>query len=286
MTLPAEKLKAWAEEGFFVGPFEKEEAFVKRVYFLKLLKTAPHAYLKDLPPSLDSVEEKDWEPLLKTLKKKLGCEPQWILTHYSNHKLSPWQGAASWIYTTPEGVKFPFVQLKKGFKRGRYLFYARDEVLSHETLHAVRSGYSESRFEEIFAYFLSKQKWRSFLGPLFRTPLEALLFCLSLFLCLGSQAYFIFDPAPWVQVLMFSPLVYLSFLSIRLMKDRRLLKKAMKRIRQLFPQQKDPFPLAFRLTDSEIALFAESSLPQLRTYIQGCQEKSLRWQQILAQYPL
>jgi hypothetical protein len=269
-----EALKALGEEGFIPGPNETEEAFVKR---LDILKTHSQQLLQD----------QKYGPLIADFNR-LRAHLHWIPLHYSNHRLLPWQGGASWTFTTPEGASFPIVQLRKGFKKGHFLFYTQEEVLQHEAVHALRVAFQEPRFEEILAYWNAPQKWRRFLGPLYRKPSQVLFFISLIFISLAMQvAALFFWNTPFLLLLKGVPFLPLADCFIRcvlLIKDQRNLKKTFQTLQNLFPKQKDPFPLAIRLTDLEIQLFATKSLEEILLYIKDKSRTFPRWQQILAQF--
>ena len=180
------------------------------------------------------------------------------------------------------------IQLRHGFKKGRYLFCDRDEVLRHEAVHAIRLTFNEPRFEEILAYFHSKKKWRRFLGPLFRTPKEALIFVSLIFLSLVLQtaSLFFFDSPflPFIKIAAFLPFADLLVRFIKGIKDQRILRKALLTLKNLFPNQKDPYEIVLRLKDTEIQQLATKPLEELLIYNKEKTFSSLRWQQILAQF--
>jgi len=270
--ITAEKLKELGEAGFIPGPDETNSNFVKRVDILK---------------NSNLLKEGEYQPLVCDFQG-LGAKPEWIPQTYSNRRLLPWQGAASWIFTTPEGIKFPMIQLRHGFKKGHFLFCDRDEVLRHEAVHAIRLAFNEPRFEEILAYYHSKKKWRRLLGPLFRKPSEALLFVSLIFLSLALQVsslFFFNSPfLPIIKIATLLPFADLLIRFIKVIKDHRILRKALQTLHNLFPNQKDPFEIVLRLKDSEIEQLATKPLEELLIYIKKETFSSLRWQQILAQF--
>ena len=147
--ISAKEHKTLGLAGIIPGPDETESDFVKRIDILKNLGRN-NLFLK----------EEEFEPLICDFHG-LGAKPKWIPLVYSNRRLFPWQGGVSWTINPPEGTPFPLVQLRKGFKKGRFLFNDREEVLHHEAVHAMRLAFNEPRFEEILAYFHSKKKWRA-----------------------------------------------------------------------------------------------------------------------------
>ena len=270
-TLSKEELKSLGEEGIIPGPDETEAAFVKRIDILRSQKKQ----------EIDGKILEEWDP---ECGEVYGVSPKWIPMTYSNQGLLPWQGAALWVF----GEKIPLIQLRKGFKKGRFLFYSRDEVLSHETLHALRVAFNEPRFEEILAYEHSASRWRQFLGPLFRKPSHALFFISLILISLVVQMtslFFLSSPfLPIIRIVAVVPFVDLAFRFATLVKDRRILKKALKKLSQIFPNQKNTFPIVLRLKDSEIQKFASQPVEKLLEYLEVEVPKSPRIRQILAQF--
>ncbi|MCB1082053.1 MAG: hypothetical protein KDK63_02795 [Chlamydiia bacterium] len=276
MGITPSELKDLGEKGFIAAPDESEEAFVKRVDMLTNLAKSPESLLTGF-----SFETVDLERC-----QFLGANPHWIPLTYSNKKLAPWQGAAMWLF---EGrATFPIIQLRKGFKKGRYLFYSKEEVLAHEVVHAMRMGFNEPRFEELLAYYHSKSTVRKFLGPLFRTPKQALIFIGWVAVSIGCQAISLFlidSPFSFLfRGLAFLPLIDLAFRGALLLRDFRLLKKAIKKLGTIFSKRGDPFAIAIRLKDSEIQMFASKDREDLLQAIEKKVPDSLRWRQILAQF--
>ncbi len=269
--LTKEELKLLGKEGIIPGPDETEGDFVKRIDILRSQKKQ----------EIDGKILEEWEPQCEEL---YGVSPKWIPMTYSNRGLLPWQGAALWVF----GEKPPLIQLRKRFKKGKFLFYSRDEVLNHETLHALRVAFDEPCFEEILAYEHSTSRWRQFLGPLFRKPSHALFFISLTLLSLVVQMtslFFLSSPFfPIIRIVTVIPFVDLAFRFAALIRDRRILKKALKKLYQIFPNQKYTFPIVLRLKDSEIQKFATQPIEKLLEYLEDEVPKSPRIRQILAQF--
>ncbi|MCP5505457.1 MAG: hypothetical protein H7A38_01065 [Chlamydiales bacterium] len=276
--LSKEELKALGEEGFVAAPGESEEVFVKRVDILKEVAKNPGRLLSG----------KIFETWEGDVSHVLRANPKWIPLIYSNHKLPLWQGAVLWIFGEKGKEQFPIIQMRKGFRKGKILFYSQKEVLNHELLHAIRMGFDEPRFEEILAYSHSSSKIRRFFGPLFRTPNQAIVFLVLILLSIALQTtalFFTTSPLlPWIKGLSLLPFLDLAFRSASLIRDQRILKKALKKLSEIFPNQQDVFPIAVRLKDAEIELFALSSVGQILNEIEEKVPVSLRWRQILAQF--
>lgn len=254
--IPQDKLKEWSEAGWIVGPSETEESFVKRIDIQQTFITSPKQLEKKAKiDSLESLE--NTRSVMKFLEKHLKVIPKWIMLGYSNRGLTPWEGAAAWTFDFGS-----FLQLRKGFKKGRFLFYKREEVILHEALHSLRSAFDEPRFEEIIACYYAKKSWRRFFGPLFSTPMQSYIF-------LGTLVLTPF--APYV------PLAYLLWRVITIVRDQRMFKRALLKICDLFPQI-PPFALMIRLTDKEIELFGNQDKKVVQDYIDS-QQNNLRWKQ-------
>ena len=89
---------------------------------------------------------------------------------------------------------------------------------------------------------------------------------------------------PFIRIVTVIPFVDLTFRFAALIKDRRVLKKALKKLSQIFPNQKSTFPIVLRLKDSEIQKFASQPVEKLLEYLEDEVPKSPRIRQILAQF--
>ena len=91
-----------------------------------------------------------------------------------------------------------WIQMRAQFKEKKTLFgvYNHSEVLAHEYVHAVRYPLKSEKYEEFFAYFVSKKfgkNMRAIVGPLFATPLEAKCFLLAWMLPLFASGLTLLD---------------------------------------------------------------------------------------------
>lgn len=199
-----EELLRFFRRGLIPGPAESEESFLARVIN---------------SPQLSYTE---WQDVSVKTFSLFGCAIDWMPITYSNRRLAWWEGAATWISDTP------FIQLRSGLQKGKYLGYERTEILAHEAIHAARIKFDEPQFEEMLAYSVSKENWKRFLGPLFSRSWEPFLLLLAIF-----SGYF------WISI----PLIVLFF-SMAWLGWRHY----------LFHRQKKRLPLSviLCLTDKEI----------------------------------
>ncbi len=241
------------KEGFIPGPGEEEGPFLARV-----------AKVKENFESGSWIPASHWDWVRQYLGEMFHVKPLYICAFYSNRSLTPWQGAASWI----EGRTLVSIQLRTGLKKGSYLgMYSREEILAHEAVHAARSGFDESRFEEFFAYMTSQKKWRRVLGPILHRPWEAWPFLLSLIGGIFFEPFYL-GTAVWAGI---------GF--VRLIKQHRILKKAADRLLQIVKDPGITRAILFRLTDEEIERFSDGEDVQKYANVQ----QSLRWR-ILRNY--
>lgn len=233
--------------GFIPGPGENEEAFRARV-----LKT------KEQFENGAWIPESHWDWVREYLDRLVGVKPLYICAFYSNQHLVPWQGAAAWI----EGRALHSIQLREGLRKGTYLrMYRREEILAHEAVHAVRSGFNENRYEEFFAYMTSEKRWRQILGPIFRRPWEAWPFLL----CASIGVIW---PVGYLGAAFWAALGF-----SRLIKQHWRLKQAAVQILEKTGDARTTRAILFRLTDEEIEGFSKGMNIELFAQKQNC----LRW---------
>ena len=199
-----EELLRCFQRGLIPGPQESEEAFLVRIA---------------RSPSLSHPE---WQEASSKTQALWGYCIDWMPIHYSNRQLAWWEGAATWISDRP------FIQLRKGFQKGRYLGHDRTEILAHEAVHSARIQFHEPQFEEMLAYSVSTKAWKRFLGPLFSRSWEPLVLVAAIF-----GGFF------WVTI----PILVFSFSLAWLGWSHSLFRKRRKIL---------PFSVVLCLTDREI----------------------------------
>ncbi|MBS0624614.1 MAG: hypothetical protein JSS32_01020 [Verrucomicrobia bacterium] len=230
-----QELLALNQKGFIPGPDETEMEFQARVHAAETFFRAPPAEFQEM----DRVPQPHWDWVSHHLQEIYDFKPHSIVAFYSNRKLAPWQGAASWIIDSKPGP-LCVVQLRKGFRKGSFLrLYSRDEILAHEAVHAARCAFQEPKNEEFFAYFTSSARWRRVLGPILRRPWEALLFLTSTAIgaVIGN-----FIP----------PTILLTLALTRLIRQHIRFNKASKNLMARIKDKKKIRAILFRLTDKEI----------------------------------
>jgi hypothetical protein len=235
-------------EGLIPGPGESETAFKTRVDSVK-------ARFQQQQNQLPSYE---WQWASEQLKELFDFSPRWCTAYFSSHKLAPWQAAATWI----DQNRVTSIQLNSS----RFLKKLIDhkEILAHEATHAARAAFDELGFEEVFAYLTSGKKWRRVLGPLFRSPGEALVLLITALLGSLSQMAELFWDLSFLSTFFYLVVFILLFTwSIRLFRTRLQLQRASKNAIPLLRDPKKVRAFLFRLTDEELkALARGTSLPE------------------------
>ena len=239
-------------QGFFPGPSESEEDFVKRA-----------AAAKAVCEEEGQIPRAHWDWARVRLKELFDFEPRCLPAFYSNKGLAPWQGAASWI----EKGRLVSVQLREGLRKGGYMGYSRGEILAHEAVHAARSAFDEAASEEFFAYMTSEKWRRRALGPIVQRPWEVW----GLFI--GFAAGILFP----LGNLLGTAWVAAGFW--RLMRLHRKMRGAGKNLLAAVGERKARAILV-RLTDLEIDLFAKGE----HLFDYAGRQKCLRWRLIRLAY--
>ncbi|MDE3055989.1 MAG: ABC transporter ATP-binding protein [Verrucomicrobiota bacterium] len=243
--LSDEELICYNRDGMIPGPGETEGAFLQRVSVMQAL-----AGERQIPPA-----HLEWTRL--HVQELYGAVPRYLPVFYSNKSLPFWQGGVSWV----EGGVVS-IQLRKGFAKGSCLGYSREELLSHEAVHALRGAFEEMRFEEVFAYLTSEKRWRRVLGPMIQSPWEVWPFLLALVLGL------FFPLGTWIAI------AWLGAGFVRLARVHWTLRRAASHLNEVLGDVKKTRALLFRLTDREIALFAKKG-EDLLAY--AAKQTELRW---------
>ncbi len=219
-------LAKFYEQGLIPGPQEDATSFLKRV------ETASALNRQNLSP---------------VTQELFGFSIEWVPVFFSNKKLLPWEGAAIWI---SEG-EIPHIQLRKHFFKTQLFQKDQGEFLAHESVHAARLLFEEPQFEEILAYQTSKNCFRRFWGPLFRSSKES-----SLFMAIFAGVLFCGWFFPWIIYLL--PLSMLGYFIFRLMRNQHIFSKCLK---------KTSLPFMLCLTDAEIILFSKLSPQEIAAYL-------------------
>ncbi len=285
MMLPTTQVSssclAWDKQGFLALPDDSYDSYCERVS--KLQRTAVNTNTTACEFLVNSYE----------------IDPNWVPVEYSNKDLRLWEAGCTWY--TDEADVCPTIQLRAHFEHAStYLgMYQKDEVLSHEYVHAVRAGLGSSSFEEIFAYLLSFsfstsmlnraiKGFRVALGPLFERPFESVIFVFSFIplLLIAAKDFFVDSYNASLLAMFFMPALLLSvgivaFFFVRLSLRWWQWLRCKKRLDLLL--HRSSLPLMVRLVDEEIILFSAMRPDEIRQWIE-MQGENFRWQLLAKAY--
>jgi hypothetical protein len=266
-------IENWNKIGLIPGPGETKENFEKRATFCLNLneELAEHSPFTKEEMAEKLITQKAFEKT-KTL---FDIRPTWVPIFISNHKLPPWQGGAAWIFQLKEdSPTAALIQLKKNPP-----FHSKEEILSHELVHAARSGFEEKKFEEFLAYQTSTSWFRKTFGPLFESAWESLVLLLLFAAIVILDLVFIFNEDAlkellWLKLL---PVGFIGLLLFRLYRRHRTFQRCKRRLEGVTGSA---MAMILRLTDEEIARFAKGEDVHAYSKKQDC----LRWQVIKQAY--
>ncbi len=276
-----DKMRTYNAQGIFPIPGESEQNFVLRA---------------ENQSKSESGKTDLFLFSYNLLQEVYDIVPSWVQVIFEDKGLSFWEAGCTWC---DENKIHGYIQLKKKLLKKSTLFgvYDRDEILSHELVHAVRLPLQSKRFEEIFAYltsyFVAKKKQKNFnkktislircaLGPLFFTPLETSLFLLlTLISCLLSLFFpFILPRDEFTYLFTFSYVPLLctfSFFLIRLTATWTYFFKCKKNICAFYQKNIDMhnvLAIMVRLSDEDIMEIArgkkkrKNGCPFYKSFIQ------------------
>lgn len=255
------RISYWNKQGIFIRPTESESEYYSRTEKI---------------PIYNSISAET------SLLLVYDFTPQWIEVSYSNKGIYFFEAGCSWIEER-DNREHIHIQLKTHFQNHDYLFglYSKEEVLTHEYVHAARFQFSDSKYDEHFCYYLSKGHGllgniRAFLGPLFQSHYE--LIALAIFLTLAAFAQFLHPGISIISLIL--PIAFLSVTLARLLIRWRKWLGCKKNLSDLFS---NPLFIMLRLTDEELELFAKSTSRKIRSWI--VDQTSFRWITLQSIYP-
>lgn len=289
------QLLSLCERGFWPGPDENAEQFEARVaYSLQIGETLATAIsqgkAKGMALPLYSAAQA-CPKAVQRLKDLLDCAPSWVPVFYSNRRLPFWQGACAWIFELePKAPRCAALQLKRSLAyRGRLLkLYPREEIVAHELAHVGRLAFDEPRFEELLAYTTSLSAFRRYFGGIFQSTREVGILLAVCALLFFFQSYAFVTNSMWAKEasdwVLFAPLFLAVYGIARLWRRQEQLRSCLDNIARSVENPKKALAIAYRLRDSEIALFSKMDPEAIKTYARQEADQSLRWQLIETVY--
>lgn len=284
--------REWNSQGFIPGPEETEAEFAKRVAYCLNLKehlsqqtgaALPFETGEEGPPAI-------LEEAIPAAQELYGIAPRWVPLFFSNHQLTFWHGGCAWIFQMDEKTPTAaFLQLRAQFRQSHsYLkIYHRNELIAHELAHVGRMLYQEPQFEEMLAYQSSASSWRRWLGPIVTSSKETLWFIILLgVVIMADFALLSIGPrmAPFSWWIKLAPFLLIVLAFGRLIMRHRCFNRCLHYLEMLYPP-KIARHFIYRLRDSEIKKFSQSSPSQIQEFIESSSLSSFRWRFLKSLYP-
>lgn len=294
MKISDEELSLLNQKGFIPGPNEGEEEFLKRTDYCLNLKRQFAADLgQQLPVEAGSMPPEVAQNVNPITKNLFDIVLDWVPIVFSNYKMSFWHGGCAWIFQMSEdSPTSAFFQLRKTFEKSqRYLgMYDRIEIIAHESAHVGRMKFDEPKFEEVLAYRTATSSFRKWIGPIFQSSWESLVFVLLLFLCIFGEFYLInneISDSAWRQLFTWLQFIVLGMIFlglVRVLWRQRQLSQCLKALKILFGTDEKADAVTYRLLDKEIIAFGKMSSEEINEYAEKQKNDTLRWRSIYHSY--
>jgi hypothetical protein len=217
-------------------------------------------------------------------EKAYSFKIDWIPGFYVKN-LGLFAGGCSVTYNT--GLSF-FLLRNSFLNKKKWLFYTRNELLSHELCHIAREPLNDRSFEEFFAYKISTSPLRRYLGNCFQTALEPVLLLAPIFLLLILQFIKLLI-YPHINLTFFWILIFLFpiYLLIKNQHYRNLYSKAklsLKNLSQGNPNNIEA--ILFRCNSHEIKHIAKlhKNKEKLKSWLSSQKKKQLKWKIIYKRF--
>jgi hypothetical protein len=293
MTILDEDLLRLNRQGLIPGPQESENDFIKRVdYCLNLKSQMSQDIDRELPLSYENLDKTDLiSSAFPKTKRLFDLSPNWIPLFFSNYKLSPWHGGCAWIFkATEESPVGAFFQLRQAFRTSaKYLkMYDRDELIAHELAHVGRMMFEEPKFEELLSYRTANSNFRRWFGPIIQSSWESMLFVIVLLITfiieistLNLQNQQALEIAMWLKMI---PIGFILFAGTRLFWKQNKFSSCLKKLKEIFHDERTANAVVYRLIDREILAFAKMTGQEIIDYAREQDQNSLRWHLIYKAY--
>lgn len=166
-----------------IREFESELAEKKEIQLMGMAKLKSKESIS--PEIMDEAAEKT--------SSAYGFSIKWVPGFFLSKGLGLlWGGCAISFHDSP----FTIFLIRANFaKKKRWLFYRREELLSHEICHIARMPIRDRPYEELFAYRISPSRLRRYLGNCFQTQYDAIFFIMPIFVLLFIQIVITFGLA-------------------------------------------------------------------------------------------
>lgn len=252
--------------GFLIGPEESPQEFSDRLRVFeknlkemnKELKEKNQLTVEDLTfPAKEKIPAESFNPAAKITENLYDFKINWVPGFFVTPSFGMLFGGCAYSFA-PEF--FSLFIIRNSFKKKKkWLFYERDELMSHELCHVARFAMGSHKYEEQFAYQTSTSSFRKNFGCMMRSAWETYVIMILLFSMLATQISLITFKGEWLasRSIIENPVHWFyaalfGFVSFLVLRQKRQNKDFSKTLNLLSAISTKPRALAFRLTDHEL----------------------------------
>ncbi|MCM8525715.1 MAG: hypothetical protein NE327_04305 [Lentisphaeraceae bacterium] len=254
------------KRGFIIGPEESPENYSERLKVFEKnlnemgseLKEKNALTVEDLTfPAEEKIPIESFNPAGKITEDLYDFKINWVPGFFVTPSFGILFGGCAYSFA-PEF--FSLFIIRNSFKKKKkWLFYERDELMSHELCHVARFAMGSHKYEEQFAYQTSTSSFRKNYGCMMRSAWETYIIMILLFGMLATQISLITfkgdwltsrtiieNPVHWFYAALFG---FVAYLVLRQKKQNKGFAKTLDLLSTLTTK---PKALAFRLSDPEL----------------------------------
>ena len=252
--------------GFIIGPEETPETYTERLKVFEKNLTEMDVELKEKScltvedlsfPASEKIPQESFNPATKITQSLYDFKITWVPGFFVTPSFGMLFGGCAYSFA-PEF--FSLFIIRNSFKKKKkWLFYERDELMSHELCHVARFAMGSHKYEEQFAYQTSTSSFRKNFGCMMRSAWETYIIMILLLGMLVTQVSLIMfkgewlasrtiiqNPVHWFYAALF---LFVGYLVLRQKKQNKDFAGTLDLLSTL---TKNPKALAFRLTDEEL----------------------------------
>lgn len=252
--------------GFIIGPEETPEKYTERLkVFEKNLKEMDTELkekncltVEDLSfPASEKIPQESFNPATKITENLYDFKITWVPGFFVTPSFGMLFGGCAYSFA-PEF--FSLFIIRNSFKKKKkWLFYERDELMSHELCHVARFAMGSHKYEEQFAYQTSTSSFRKNFGCMMRSAWETYIIMILLLGMLVTQVSLIMFKGEWLasRTIIQNPVHWFYaalflFVGYLVLRQKKQNKDFAGTLDLLSTFTKNPKALAFRLTDEEL----------------------------------
>ena len=252
--------------GFIIGPEETPEKYTERLkVFEKNLKEMDTELkekncltVEDLSfPASEKIPQESFNPATKITENLYDFKITWVPGFFVTPSFGMLFGGCAYSFA-PEF--FSLFIIRNSFKKKKkWLFYERDELMSHELCHVARFAMGSHKYEEQFAYQTSTSSFRKNFGCMMRSAWETYIIMILLLGMLVTQVSLIMFKGEWLasRTIIQNPVHWFYaalflFVGYLVLRQKKQNKDFAGTLDLLSTFTKNPKALAFRLTDEKL----------------------------------